>query len=126
MVENLSCYSVVAIASIESTISIWKPHMEKPYAVILDIFKMGITDMSWGFNGNVLMVSSNDGNIMFIHFKPESLGTPITEVEKQSIIENKYGSTILNDYRKHKRLKDASAKYAQKEFQSNGDSQMTQ
>jgi hypothetical protein len=46
--ENLGCYSVVAIASIESTISIWKPHMSKPYAVILDIFKMGITDMSWG------------------------------------------------------------------------------
>lgn len=84
--EALSCYSVVAIASIESTISIWKPHMTKPFAVILDIFKMGISDMSWGFNGNILMVSSNDGSIMFIHFKPDALGVPITESEKEIII----------------------------------------
>ena len=56
--------------------------MTKPYAVILDLFKMGITDMSWGFNGNVLLVSSNDGCLMYIHFKPGSLGTPIVEYEK--------------------------------------------
>jgi hypothetical protein len=53
--------------------------MTKPFAVILDIFKMGVSDMSWGFNGNILMISSNDGNIMFIHFKPEALGVPLTE-----------------------------------------------
>lgn len=65
--------------------------MTKPYAVILDIFKMGITDMSWGFNGNILLISSNDGNIMFIHFKPECLGLPLTESEKEIIISKKYG-----------------------------------
>ena len=70
----LACYSVVAVASIECTISIWKPQMSKPFAVILDIFKMGITDMTWAFNGNILLVSSNDGEIFFIHFKPGSLG----------------------------------------------------
>lgn len=43
------------------------------------MFSMGITDMSWGFNGNVLLVSSNDGNIIFIHIKPGTLGIPITE-----------------------------------------------
>jgi len=61
--ETLSCYSVVALASIESTISIWKPFMSKPFTVILDIFNMGITDLSWGFNGNILLASSNDGKI---------------------------------------------------------------
>ena len=59
--EALSCYSVVALASIDSTISIWKPYLDKPFAVVLDIFKMGITDLSWGYNGNILLASSNDG-----------------------------------------------------------------
>lgn len=80
--ENLACYSVVALASIDSTISIWKPYMTKPLAVVLDIFKMGITDMTWGFNGNILLGSSHDGIIMFIHFKPGVLGEPLTELEK--------------------------------------------
>ena len=72
-------YSVVAVASIESTISIWKPHQERPAMVVLDLFKMGVTDMSWGFNGNILMISSNDGNIAYIHFKQETLGKRATE-----------------------------------------------
>lgn len=79
---NLACYSVVALASIDSTISIWKPYMQKPLAVILDIFKMGITDMSWAFNGNILLACSHDGVIMSIHFKPGVLGEPVSEFEK--------------------------------------------
>lgn len=78
--------------------------MDKPFAVVLDIFKMGATDLSWGFNGNILLASSNDGSIFSIHFKPGVLGCPITELEKQIIIEKRYGSTILNDYKKHTKL----------------------
>jgi len=73
---------VVALASIDSTISVWKPYMDKPFAVVLDIFKMGVTDLSWGFNGNILLASSNDGEIFSMHFKPGVLGHPITEMEK--------------------------------------------
>lgn len=65
---------------------------------------MGITDLSWGFNGDILLASSNDGQIFSIHFKQGVLGNPITELEKQLIIEKKYGATILNDYKKHTRL----------------------
>lgn len=78
--------------------------MQKPFAVVLDIFKLGITDISWGFNGNILLASSHDGVIMFMHFKPGVLGTPLTETEKQLIIEKKYGSSILSEYRKNNRV----------------------
>jgi WD40 repeat protein len=80
--ESLACYSVVAIASIDSTISIWKPYLSSPFIVSLDIFKMGITDLSWGFDRNILLASSHDGAIVFMHFKPGVLGTPLTETEK--------------------------------------------
>lgn len=102
--ESLSCYSVVAVASIDSTISIWKPYMDKPFTVILDLFNMGITDLSWGFNGNILIGGSNDGKICLLHFKPGILGKPLSELEKQLIIEKKYGATILNDYKKNTRI----------------------
>ena len=57
---------MVALASIDSTISLWKPYMDKPFAVLVDVFKLGISDMSWGFNGNVLVVASLDGTIFYI------------------------------------------------------------
>jgi hypothetical protein len=34
----------------------------------MDSFNLGVTDLSWGFNGNVLLASSNDGHLMLIHF----------------------------------------------------------
>ena len=60
--------------------------MAKPLAILMDAFMMGITDLSWGFNGNILLASSTDGKVMAIHFKPNLLGTPLTEAEKRIIV----------------------------------------
>ena len=70
----------------------------------MDAFVMGVTDLSWGFNGNVLLASSTDGKILAIHFKPGLLGTPCTEAEKRLIVESKYGRTVLDEYVKHRRV----------------------
>ena len=64
----------MAIASIDSTITVWKPSMDKPLTVMLDIFKMGISDLSWGFNGNILLASSHDGKVAYWHYKHGMLG----------------------------------------------------
>ena len=82
----MSCYSIIALASAESTITVWKPSMSKPLAILMDAFTMGITDLSWGFNGNILLASSTDGKVMAIHFKPGLLGTPLTEAEKRMVV----------------------------------------
>lgn len=100
----LECYSIVAIASIDSTITIWKPSMERPLTVVMDLFHMGISDLSWGFNGNILLASSHDGKVVFLHYKPGHLGQPLTELEKQLIIERRYGATVLADYKNHTRV----------------------
>ena len=100
----LSCYSITALASAESTITVWKPGMSRPLAILMDAFTMGITDLSWGFNGNILLASSTDGKVMAIHFKPGLLGKPLTEPEKRIIVENKYGRTILDEYVRNKRV----------------------
>jgi WD40 repeat protein len=96
--EELNCYSVVAIVSQDSTISIWKPQLQKPFALIMDFCMMGVTDLSWGFNGNILLSSSQDGKVTYFHFKPGILGTPLTEFEKREIIAKRYGNQVLQDY----------------------------
>lgn len=66
--QELQTFSVIALASAESTITIWKPSLQKPLVIVTDLFKAGITDLSWGFNGNILIASSTDGEVAMLHF----------------------------------------------------------
>lgn len=66
--KELNCYSICAIVSQDSTISVWKPQLEKPFALMMDFSMMGVTDLSWGFNGNILLSSSHDGRVTYFHF----------------------------------------------------------
>ena len=111
--HNLSCYSIIALASAESTITVWKPSLAKPLAILMDSFTMGITDLSWGFNGNILLASSTDGQVLAIHFKPGLLGTQLTETEKRIIVQNKYGRTVLEEYIKNKRVNASATNLSQ-------------
>ena len=52
----------------------------------MDFSMMGVTDLSWGFNGNILLSSSHDGKVSAFHFEPGILGEPLTEFEKREII----------------------------------------
>ena len=65
---QLSCYSVIALASADSTITVWQPQLDKPLTIMMDSFSLGVTDLSWGFNGNILLACSNDGEVMCMHF----------------------------------------------------------
>jgi len=94
---------VIALASADSTISVWTPNLDKPLTIVMDSFSLGITDLSWGFNGNILLACSNDGEVMCMHFQAGVLGQPCTEPEKRIIVEQKYGRTVLDEYVKNKR-----------------------
>lgn len=87
--------------------------MQKPLVIVMDLFKAGITDLSWGFNGNILLASSTDGEVAMLHFQPGLLGQPCTEAEKRLIIQRKYGKSVLDDYVKHKRMQSAQVNLAQ-------------
>ena len=98
---QLNCYSIVAIVSQDSTISIWKPQLQKPFAVMMDFSMMGVTDLSWGFNGNILLSSSNDGKVTYFHFQPGILGSCLSDGEKKQIIQQRYGNKVLQEYVKN-------------------------
>lgn len=82
----MDCYSIVAIVSQDSTITVWKPSLSKPMAVMMDFSLMGVTDLSWGFNGNILFSASHDGKVGMFHFKPGTFGNLLMENEKREII----------------------------------------
>ena len=94
---------MIALASADSTITVWQPKLAKPLTIMMDSFNLGVTDLSWGFNGNILLASSNDGEVMFMHFQAGVLGTPCSEPEKRIIVENMYGKTVLDEYVKNKK-----------------------
>jgi len=64
----------------------------------MDFSMMGVTDLSWGFNGNILLSSTHDGKCTYFHFKPGILGQPLTELEKREIIAKRYGNQVLQEY----------------------------
>ena len=96
---------MIALASAESTITIWKPQLPKPLVIMMDLFKAGITDLSWGFNGNILLASSTDGEVVILQFQPGLLGAPCSEAEKRMIIQRKYGSAVIDEHVKSKEHK---------------------
>jgi len=70
---------------------------------MMDSFNLGVTDLSWGFNGNILLASSNDGEVILMHFQTGVLGNACTEAEKRLIVEQMYGRTVLEEYKKNKK-----------------------
>jgi len=62
---------------------------------MMDFCTMGVTDLSWGFNGNLLFSSTLDGKVSYFHFKPGILGEPVSEFEKKQIIEKRYGRAVM-------------------------------
>jgi hypothetical protein len=70
---------------------------------MMDSFNLGVTDLSWGFNGNILLASSNDGKVVVMHFQKGVLGNPCSEAEKRIILEQMYGRTVLDEYVQNKR-----------------------
>jgi hypothetical protein len=59
---------------------------------MMDFSTMGVSDLSWGFNGNILLASTNDGKLTSFHFQPGILGQPLSEFEKREIISKRYGN----------------------------------
>ena len=80
---------------------------------MMDLFKAGITDLSWGFNGNILLASSTDGEVVMLQFQPGLLGTPCTEAEKRLTIQKKYGKAVLDEYVKNKKTQSAQVNLTQ-------------
>ena len=74
--------SVCAVGSADNAVSFWTGLKERPLAVIKDIFKEHVLDISWNSLGSICIACSSDGSIAVAHFDEKDLGTPTQNTRK--------------------------------------------
>lgn len=87
-------YCCLAVGSRDKSLSVWMTALQRPLVVIYDVFQDSVLDMSWSTDGYILMACSGDGTVVFIKFNAEDLGTPLSEVEKNSLYQRMYGKGV--------------------------------
>eukprot|EP00762_Andalucia_godoyi_P003821 ANDGO_08519.mRNA.1 Chromatin assembly factor 1 subunit FAS2 len=85
-IVDLPYRMVFAVATMDSVL-IFDTSVDHPIAQISDIHYSTLTDLTWSPSGSILAVSSRDGYITFVSFRPGSLGDPIPEEDKKQHLE---------------------------------------
>ncbi len=87
-----------AIASQDSTISVWIATHGRAVAVIRRLFQAEVTDLAWTSAGDgvCLIASSLDGNIACLQFENGELGKVCKPHEETKRLVHLYGSSIIS------------------------------
>ena len=88
-------YSVVALGSKDSSISIWSTAKTKPILIVEELFSSSILDLSWGIDGYQLLACSWDSSIAFIKFTQAELGYVLEASFLLQLHMDIYGYTAL-------------------------------
>eukprot|EP00049_Salpingoeca_infusionum_P026923 m.28963 g.28963 ORF g.28963 m.28963 type:complete len:939 (-) comp9099_c0_seq1:3035-5851(-) len=81
-----SCYSCLALAGNEGTVSIWLTSSSRSLAVVHDLFDDITTDLSWNRKtGQEVIACSMDGTVAFLGFDPKELGRILTPKQTEQI-----------------------------------------
>jgi WD40 repeat protein len=73
-----------ALGANDGAISVFDCHSQRLVLALTDVFKSGVTDISWTADGTLLFATSSDGSLITIHWPPEHLG----EQYQRSEVEN--------------------------------------
>ncbi|KAK6192871.1 hypothetical protein SNE40_004268 [Patella caerulea] len=87
-------YSCCAIGSKDRSISIWLTALKRPLVVTHDLFESSIMDISWSKSGFELICCSIDGTVAYIDFSVEEIGSSLTQLEVQTVLEKIYGKGL--------------------------------
>ena len=86
--ENHGC---VALGSKDRSLSIWLTNHKRPLAVVHDLFKDSILDLSWSVDGYELLVCSTDGSIAYLSFSSKELGQRLSRQALDDLYLRTYG-----------------------------------
>ncbi|KAN0059613.1 HIR complex subunit [Thecaphora frezii] len=81
---------VVALGSLDQSVSIWVTGLEKPVLVARDVFERQVMDLSWSSDGYTLYASSSDGTVAVFKLTPEILSEALGE-DRLQISRAKHG-----------------------------------
>nr|XP_024218249.1 protein HIRA-like isoform X3 [Halyomorpha halys] len=92
---KLAQSSTCALGSRDRGISVWMCSLSRPLVVIQDLFTSPVLDLAWGPSGTRLMACSGDGTTAYIEFTTAEIGRPLSESEKDSVLERLYGKSDI-------------------------------
>ncbi|KAF6198526.1 hypothetical protein GE061_008274 [Apolygus lucorum] len=84
-----------ALGSRDLSVSVWMTGMERPLTVIKDLFSSPVLDLGWSSNGQFLMACSGDGSTAYMEFSSQEIGRPISDHERNVVLEKLYGKVTL-------------------------------
>ncbi|CAD6884741.1 unnamed protein product [Tilletia controversa] len=79
-----SVATVLALGSIDQSISVWVTGHPRPVLVFKDVFERQVTDLSWSADGLVLYASSADGSLAVFQFTHDQLPMFATDKELEN------------------------------------------
>uniref|UniRef100_A0A8C5PCA1 Protein HIRA n=1 Tax=Leptobrachium leishanense TaxID=445787 RepID=A0A8C5PCA1_9ANUR len=88
-------YCCCAVGSKDRSLSVWLTCLKRPLVVIHELFDKSIMDISWTLNGLGILVCSMDGSVAYLDFSQDELGDPLSEDEKNSILQSMYGKSLV-------------------------------
>ncbi|XP_063310532.1 protein HIRA [Pelobates fuscus] len=87
-------YCCCAVGSKDRSLSVWLTCLKRPLVVIHELFDKSIMDISWTLNGLGILVCSMDGSVAYLDFSQDELGDPLSEEEKNNILQSMYGKSL--------------------------------
>ncbi|SNX86549.1 related to histone transcription regulator HIP1 [Melanopsichium pennsylvanicum] len=69
---------VVALGSLDQSVSIWVTGLEAPVLVARDVFERQVMDLSWSADGYTLYACSSDGTVAVFHLNPELISDALS------------------------------------------------
>lgn len=74
-------FQICALGSQDCTVSLWATNRPKAVSVTTNAFRMGLLDLSWTPDGDMLFMASGDGSVWVQHFVPGIFGAPLEKSE---------------------------------------------
>lgn len=69
---------VVALGSLDQSVSIWVTGLEQPVLVARDVFERQVMDLSWSADGYTLYACSSDGTVAVFSLSPELISEALS------------------------------------------------
>lgn len=69
---------VVALGSLDQSVSIWVTGLEQPVLVARDVFERQVMDLSWSADGYTLYACSSDGTVAVFNLTPEIISDALS------------------------------------------------
>ncbi|XP_073973617.1 protein HIRA-like isoform X3 [Rhodnius prolixus] len=88
-------YCLCAVGSRDRSVSVWTTCAKRPLAVMKELFLSPVLDLGWTPSGSALMACSGDGTTAYLEFDRSELGRPLSEIEKNQILESLYGKVTV-------------------------------